>query len=96
VVTVEESSMPFSLPDCIKPCLCINFQITDLLSKAKVPPSVVAHTWNPCTQEAEGRAWQLTGQIGLINKFKISLDCTESPCLKSREKNSRGLQVAEE
>jgi hypothetical protein len=48
---------------------------------------VVAHAFNPSTQEAE--VGRVRGQPGLQSEFQDSQGCTEKPCLKKTKKQQQ-------
>ena len=50
--------------------------------------AVVAHTFNPSTQEAESVDFWVQGQPGLQSEFQESLGYTEKPCLKKTKKEN--------
>jgi hypothetical protein len=46
---------------------------------------MVAHTFNPSTQEAEAGRFLSSTQPGLQSEFQDSQDYTEKPCLKQNK-----------
>jgi hypothetical protein len=55
---------------------------------------VVAHAFNPSTQEAETGLW-VWGQSGLQSEFQDSQGYTEKPCLKKQKEKKKDFSTAE-
>jgi hypothetical protein len=62
--------------------------------------AVVAHTFNPSTQQAEtGRFlssdFWVRGQSGLQSEFQDSQDYTEKPCLEKPKKKKKKKKISD-
>lgn len=63
--------------------------VRHILKKFNNKLEMMAHTFNPSTQEVETRGFLwFWGQSGLYNKFQGSYDYINSPCLKQTNKHS--------
>jgi hypothetical protein len=57
--------------------------------KSDITLGVVAHTFNPSTQEAEAGGFLSSRQPGLQSEFQDSQGYTEKPCLKKPKKKKK-------
>jgi hypothetical protein len=72
-------------------------QSSQAIEKQASQPGVVAHTFNPSTQEAEAGGFLVRGQPGLQSEFQDSQGYTEKPCLekkKTKTKNKKTKQAS--